>query len=400
MQAIFEHKFSFECRKRKDYGQDLTNEDKNQHNLQSSEIWQRWEGEDATLVWKTWGNVFLWTDCEDIIHSFGAYDSHERVKFEDFDTDFSENSKVFELYSSNKQQDNSNIENLDPSKSLIKSEISLSKKEFLGAKCNEYKVSLDQLENLKKEIKIDYENSQLNIKNTFSLIREVINNKEKELSDRLLKNYQLKVSEINELIFEINTETKQFSDISAKVWEIIDEISDETYDQLKRKLEDMQIWVWKAFAYSTSWPDLISLWVIVDGNLNMLPSNTINDWESDNAYVHDLTTKANIDADAEKRNKSGLRNYKGRGLNKGTKEDYSYVSTKSLSRRSSMWSNNDEQNANSSIKKDDKNSQSTQFIENTKVLNTSSNKYLPKKPGSFTNRFNSDTKNKPKSEYT
>ena len=88
----------------------MANEAYQDSNELQTSLCQRWEGEDAKLVCRTWGNVFLCIEWEDIIHSFGAYDSHDRVDSSKFNLSSTENAKIFEIPEHSKVETNGSHE--------------------------------------------------------------------------------------------------------------------------------------------------------------------------------------------------------------------------------------------------------------------------------------------------
>lgn len=77
-------------------------------------LWDRCSAEDAFIHCKTWGKVYLWESWDDLIHSLGAYDSHDRKPCSEIELSPKNTPKTFELQEKHNYDDTSNIENVDP----------------------------------------------------------------------------------------------------------------------------------------------------------------------------------------------------------------------------------------------------------------------------------------------
>lgn len=83
---------------------------------EDSPLWERCSSDDAEIFCKSWGKVYLWESCDDLIHSLGAYDTHNRKPVSEIELSPKTQGKTFEFSQSQNVEDTSNIENVDPLK--------------------------------------------------------------------------------------------------------------------------------------------------------------------------------------------------------------------------------------------------------------------------------------------
>ena len=177
-------------------------------------ICERCSSEDASVVWIQWENVYLCLSCDDLIHSIGVYKKHNRVDVLEF-------AKSKEKSPINIQGE---IELFKHNSDLTKEERELTYKlqtklESLSTKVYEWEVAIKSYETKEKELEINYESSWFNVENNMKYLRELIQNKERELVSELKA---IKEEKANEIL-TLKQKIKNLKSTIVDVWEILRE---------------------------------------------------------------------------------------------------------------------------------------------------------------------------------